>query len=113
MEKTVWRLKRRKEIMTAPITLPRLDTATLAGLRRCYEETPPVESRTHSQMILLARQAYTVPQIARIVLRSEDTIARVLKRFQAGRAGRGAPGHITRPRAEGHGSVGSREARMV
>ena len=113
MEKTMWRLKRRKEIVTAPITLPRLDTATLAELRRRYEETPPVESRTRSQMILLARQAYTVPQIARIVLRSEDTIARVLKRFEAGRAGRAIPGHTTRPRAEGHGSVGSREARMV
>jgi Winged helix-turn helix len=113
MEKTVWRLRRRKEIVTAPITLPRLDTATLAELRRRYEETPDVESRTRYQMILLARQAYTVPQIARIVLRSEDTVARVLNRFEAGRAGRAAPGHITRPRAEGHSSVGSREARMV
>ena len=35
-------------------------------------------------MILLAQQEYKVPQIARIVLRSEDTVARVLKRFLAG-----------------------------
>ena len=84
MEKTVWRLKRRKEIVTAPITLPPLDTATLAELRGRCEETPDVESRTRYQMILLARQAYTGPQIARIVLRSEDTVARVLKRFLAG-----------------------------
>jgi len=35
-------------------------------------------------MLLLAQQAYKVPQIARIVLRSEDTVARVLKRFLAG-----------------------------
>jgi hypothetical protein len=40
------RLKRRKEIVTAPITLPPLDTATLAELRQRYEETPKVESRT-------------------------------------------------------------------
>ena len=35
-------------------------------------------------MLLLAQQDYKVPQIARIVLRSEDTVARVLKRFVAG-----------------------------
>ena len=70
--------------MTAPITLPPLDTATLAELRQRYEDTPNVESRTRYQMLLLAQQEYKVPQIARIVLRSEDTVARVLKRFLAG-----------------------------
>jgi len=70
--------------VTAPITLPPLEAATLTELRRRYEETPNVESRTRYQMILLAQQDYKVPQIARMVLRSEDTIARVLKRFLAG-----------------------------
>jgi transposase len=70
--------------MTAPITLPRLDTETLTELRQRYEETSNVESRTRYQMLLLAQQEYNVPQIARIVLRSEDTVARVLKRFLAG-----------------------------
>ena len=70
--------------MTAPITLPRLDAATLTKLRQRYEETPNVESRTRYQMILLAQQEYKVPQIARIVLRSEDTVARVLNHFLAG-----------------------------
>lgn len=69
--------------MTAPITLPPLDTATLAELRQRYEKTPNVESRTRYQMLLLAQQRYKVPQIARIVLRSEDTVARVLNRFLA------------------------------
>lgn len=69
--------------MTAPITLPRLDPATFAELRQRYEDTPKVESRTRYQMILLAQQDYKVPQIARLVLRSEDTVARVLKRFLA------------------------------
>jgi transposase len=70
--------------VTAPITLPRLDPATFAELRQRYEDTPNVESRTRYQMILLAQQDYKVPQIARLVLRSEDTVARVLKRFLAG-----------------------------
>jgi hypothetical protein len=37
-----------------------------------------------AQMLLLAQQEYTVPQIARIVVRSEDTVARVLNRFLTG-----------------------------
>jgi len=77
-------VKKRKEIVTAPITLPQLDTATLAELHQRYEETPNVESRTRYQMILLAQQEYKVPQIAPIVLRSEDTVARVLNRFLTG-----------------------------
>jgi transposase len=78
------RVKRRKELVATPITLPQIETETLAELRQRYEETTNVESRTRYQMILLAQQNYKVPQIARIVLRSEDTVARVLKRFLAG-----------------------------
>ncbi|GAC1350770.1 MAG: hypothetical protein NVSMB27_36470 [Ktedonobacteraceae bacterium] len=69
--------------MSAPITLPRLDATTLTELRQRYEETPNVESRTRYQVILLAQHRYKVLQIARIVLRSEDTVARVLNRFLA------------------------------
>lgn len=69
--------------MTAPITLPPLETAPLAELHRRYEDTPNAESRTRYQMILLAQQDYKVPQIARIVLRSEETVTRVLKHFLA------------------------------
>src|SRR5215469_16229519 len=73
-----------RETVSAPIILPRLDPTTLAELRQRYEETSNVESRTRYQMLLLAQQGYKVPQIARIVLRSEDTVARVLNRFLAG-----------------------------
>src|SRR5260370_17716651 len=66
------------------MTLTELDAATLVGLHQRYKETSNVESRTRYQMLLLAQQGYKVPQIARIVLRSEDTVARVLKRFLAG-----------------------------
>ena len=78
------RRKKRKECVTAPITLPRFDAATLSELYRRYQDTPTVESRTRYQMVLLAQQEYKVPQIARMVLRSEDTVARVLKRVVAG-----------------------------
>ena len=84
MGKACGRWKRRKERMRAPIIFPLLDTATLAEVRRRYEDPPSVESRTRYQMLLLAQQGSKVPQIARIVLRSEDTVARVLKRFLAG-----------------------------
>ena len=40
--------------MTAPITLPLIDTTTLAELRRRFEDMPNVESRTRYQMLLLA-----------------------------------------------------------
>ncbi len=84
MGKGCERVKRKKEIVTAPITLPELDAATLADLRQRYEETPNVESRTRYQMLLLAQQGYKAPQIARMVLRSEDIVERVLNRFLAG-----------------------------
>jgi hypothetical protein len=106
------RVKKGKECVTAPITYPRLDTATHAELRQRYEETPDVESRTRYQMILLTRQEYQVPQITRIGLRSEDTVARVLNFFNR-RTGHGAPAHAIRPEVMGHGSMGSREARVV
>ena len=77
------RANEERESVSAPIILPRLDPATLAELRQRYEEAPKVESRTRYQMLLLAQQGYKVPQIARIVLRSEDTVARVLRRFLA------------------------------
>ena len=83
MGKACERVKRKKEIVTAPIRLPELDAATLADLRQRYEETPNVESRTRYQMLLLAQQGYKAPQIARMVLRSEDTVERVLNRFLA------------------------------
>jgi transposase len=70
--------------MTAQITVAPLDPAPFAKLHKLYEETSDVESRTRYQMILLAQQGSKVPQIARIVLRSEDTVARVLKRFLTG-----------------------------
>lgn len=71
----------RKEEVPAPITLPPLDEQLQASLHRRYEEAADAETRTRYQMIVLAQSGHTVPHIADLVLRSEDTVARVLNRF--------------------------------
>ena len=77
--------RRKEDKLTAPITLPPLDDQTLIDIRCCYEETPDAETRTRYQMLLLSAQGQTSTQIARLVLRSQDTVVRVLKRFLIGR----------------------------
>ena len=70
--------------MTTPITLPPVDELTLTELRRRYEESPDAETRTRYQMLLLSLAGQTSSQIAHMVLRSQDTVVRVLKRFLTG-----------------------------
>jgi transposase len=70
--------------MTAPITLQPLDEETLSDLHCRYDETSDAETRTRYQMLLLSAKGQTSTQIARIVLRSQDTVVRVLKRFITG-----------------------------
>src|SRR2546430_11955979 len=70
--------------MTAPITLASLEKPTLTALRRRYEETSDAETRTRYQMLLLSLRGQTSSQIAQMVLRSQDTVVRVLKRFLTG-----------------------------
>jgi len=67
--------------MTAPLTLPSLDEPTLAELRRRYEDTSDAQTRTRYQMLVLSLRGQTSSQIAQNVLRSQDTVVRVLKRF--------------------------------
>ena len=73
--------RRKEKEMTAPITLPSLDEPTLAELCRRYEATADAETRTRYQMLLLSLRGQTSSQIAQIVLRSQNTVVRVLKRF--------------------------------
>jgi transposase len=80
----MWKRGERKEEVPAPITLPPLDTQLQAELHQRYEEASDAETRTRYQMILLARLGHTAPHIAHLVLRSEDTVARVLNRFLTG-----------------------------
>jgi transposase len=70
--------------MTAPLSLPSLDEPTLAELRRRYQETTDAETRTRYQMLVLSLRGQTSSQIAQNVLRSQDTVVRVLKRFFVG-----------------------------
>src|SRR6266542_1325021 len=70
--------------MTAPITLASLEKPTLAELRRRYKETTDAETRTRYQMLLLSLRGQTSSQIAQNVLRSQDIVVRVLKRFFTG-----------------------------
>ena len=54
-----------------------------AAVVRCYEEASDAETRTRYQMVLLASEGWTAPQIAPLVRRSVDTVQRVLRRYQA------------------------------
>ena len=70
--------------MPRPLTLPPLDEATSAELRRRFDTTPDPETRRRYQMVWLAHRGQRVPAIAQTVLRSHDTVARVLHRFRDG-----------------------------
>jgi len=80
----MWKVGERKEEVPAPITLPPVDEQRESELHQRYEEATDAEARARYQMIVLAQLGHTAPHIARLVLRSEDTVARVLNRFEAG-----------------------------
>jgi transposase len=61
-----------------------LDESTVAEMRRRYDTDPNPESRRRYQMVWLAHLGQRVTQIAQAVLRSEDTVTRVLRRFLDG-----------------------------
>lgn len=67
-----------------PLTLPPLDEATSAELRIRYDTTDDPEARLRYQIVWLAHLGQRVPQIAPAVLRSPDTVRRVLHRYQEG-----------------------------
>jgi putative transposase len=67
--------------MAKPLTLPPLSDTQVTELRQLYDSTTNANLRLRSQMILLAHQGRSVAEIATIVFRSRDTVARVLKRF--------------------------------
>jgi transposase len=66
------------------LTIPPLDEATAAELRRRFETTGDPATRLRYQVVWLAHRGQRVPQIAQAVLRSRDTVARVLHRFRDG-----------------------------
>jgi Winged helix-turn helix len=91
----MWKGGERKEEVPAPITLPPGDEQLQGALCQRSEEATDAQTRTGYQMIILAQSGHPVSHIARRVLRSEDTVARVLNRFLAG--GPNAVGRRTSP----------------
>jgi transposase len=72
--------------MPPPTLQVTLDPTARAELERRYHTTRDAETRTRYQMVLLAAQGHTPPQIARLVRCSPDTVRRVLHRYRAGGA---------------------------
>jgi Homeodomain-like domain len=71
--------------MPPPLRVP-LDPAAHAELEHRYRTTRDAETRTRYQIVLLAAQGHTPPQIAPLVRRSPDTVRRVRKRYLTGGA---------------------------
>ena len=83
--KTIIRKDNAKETYGSGLLYLRpLDEHRLIDLRRRYDETADAETRTRYQMLLLSAKGQTSTQIAQTVLRSQDTVVRVLKRFITG-----------------------------
>lgn len=64
-----------------------LSAGQRAELEAAYNATADAETRLRYQMVLLAHQGKTAPEIARLTLRDPDTVARVLHRYEAGGLG--------------------------
>ncbi len=70
--------------MPLPPLRVRPDPAAQAELAQRYHTTRDAETRTRYQMVLLAAQGHTAPQIAHLTRRSPDTVRRVLHRYLTG-----------------------------
>jgi transposase len=69
--------------MPARFVLPPLDADATAALRERFERSRDPETRLRYQMIILAAQGRSPRRIAPLVLRSHDTVTRVLNRSVA------------------------------
>ena len=73
-------------LMSAPIRIA-LSPAARGEVRAAFDATRDAESRLRYQMVLLAADGRTAPQIAPVVQRSAATVQRVLGRYRAGGLG--------------------------
>ena len=64
--------------------MPPLASERLAALEAAYNGTDDAETRLRYQMVLLAHQGRTAPEITRLTLRGADTVVRVLRRYGTG-----------------------------
>ena len=80
--------------MPAPVRIELTDTARAALIAR-FNATRDADARLHYQMVLLAADGRTAPQIAPLVQRSAVAVWRVLTRYRTA----GPQGVLPRPRA--------------
>jgi transposase len=69
--------------MPAPLRID-LSPADRLAVRAAFDTTHDADRRLHYQMVLLAGDGRTAPEIAPIVQRSEATVQRVLHRYRDG-----------------------------
>lgn len=69
--------------MPAPLRI-QLSAAEHQAVRVAFDTTHDADTRLRYQMVLLAADGRTAPQIASLVQRSDATVQRVLHRYQAG-----------------------------
>lgn len=91
-----------------PLQITNLEEDAREELETLYRKARLPKMRTRVQMILLSAQCYLVPSISKVVLVSERTVHRWIKRYQAeGVNGlydaprSGAPGKVTAKYKEG------------
>ncbi len=81
----MWKIEERKKEMTAPITLRSLDEAKPDRPAAVATMKPPTPKRARATRCSCSqRKDRPRAQIAQTVLRSQDTVVRVLKRFITG-----------------------------
>jgi transposase len=68
--------------MRPPKTYAPLDAETLAAARSRYDQTTDADTRLRYHIVLLAHQGHSVPQIARLILGSDDMVRDVLQRYR-------------------------------
>ena len=90
--------------MTAALRIQLTEEAHSALAER-FEQADDAETRLRYQMVLLAADGYTAPQIAPLVRRSVDTVQRVLRRY--GDEGLGGVPHRPRPGPAAGGAAGA------
>jgi transposase len=81
--------------MSILLSFPAVPPTVEAAVRERYESAADAETRTRYQMVLLARQGLSATAIAPLVVRSHDTVSRVLRRYRDG--GLDAVPHRPRP----------------
>jgi len=70
--------------MSTVLSFPQATSSAATAVRARYEAAADAETRTRYQMVLLALQGLSAVAIAPLVLRSHDTVSRVLARYRAG-----------------------------